>query len=476
MLEELPKEVIMLLTALTSAGYESYLVGGAVRDILLQIKPQDFDIATTALPEDICKVAHHAGWKCHKFGMNFGVLVISINGMGIEVATLRGEKYGQDAHRPECVWFTNNIEDDLARRDFTVNAMAIDAQERLIDLFGGQRDLKNKVLHTVGNPEARFGEDALRMFRACRFVAQLGFDLADDAYSAISRNLHRVNGLSVERITQELNKTLMAPFAGIGLDILVTTKLAATVCHGKEHGFAKLVQVLPELEHLVDLPQNMRYHRFDVWQHTLATVSGVPSNFILRWAALLHDVGKGLAGVRTINKEGQPADFGHEKVGAELAADILARLRVKPIMVKRIKWLIANHMRFGFHMLQRRKVSARWVRHEAQSGQFRSQAELAEGYSQLLELCLSDIRASRAKPDTIHTALQYGKLLQDIAKNMPVHTADLAISGDDLVDILGKGKQIGCFMRSALQRVQEETLVNEHQALKKAACKWALRH
>lgn len=477
MVGKLPSEVIDVLTVLINAGYQAYVVGGAVRDILLNVVPQDFDIATTALAKDVKQIVlEHPGWDCYEFGSKFGVIAIRLHNMTIEVATLRGETYGKDAHRPACVWFARSIEDDLARRDFTVNALAVDLQGNFIDLFGGQNDLRNKVLRTVGNPERRFCEDALRMFRAGRFVAQLGFTLTDPTYLAIEKSLDRVNGLSVERITQELNKTLLAPHAAEGLDLFVKTKLAATVCRGKDHGVEKSIPILPELEHLFHLPQNMRYHRFDVWQHTLAVVKGVPANLILRWAALLHDIGKGLPGVRLINKEGQPADYGHEKVGAELANQILVRLRLQPQLTKRIVWLIANHMRFGFHMLQPRTVSVRWVRREAQSGQFRSQAELAEAFSQLVQLCLSDVRASRADDADCQNAMQYGKVLDDIAQNMPVHTADLAISGSDLQNIFGVQKQIGVFLHAVLKRVQEETLTNEYQTLKKAAYKWILHH
>ena len=477
MVGKLPSEVIDVLTALISAGYQAYVVGGAVRDILLKIVPQDFDIATTAPAKDVKRIAlEHTGWDCYEFGSKFGVVAVRLHNMTIEVATLRGETYGKDAHRPERVWFASSIVDDLARRDFTVNALAVDLQGHFIDLFDGQNDLNNKVLRTVGNPEKRFCEDALRMFRAGRFVAQLGFTLTDHAYLAIEKSLDRVNGLSVERITQELNKTLLAPYAAQGLDLFVKTKLAATVCRGKDHGVEQLIPILPELEHLFKLPQNRRYHRFDAWQHTLAVVKGVPANLILRWAALLHDIGKGLPGVRVINKAGQPADYGHEKVGAELAHRILVRLRVQPQLTKRIVWLIASHMRFGFHMLQPRTVSVRWVRHEAQSGQFRSQAELAEAFSQLVQLCLSDVRASRADDDDCQKAVQYGKALEDIAKNMPVHTTDLAISGADLQNILGEEKRIGIFLHTILKRVQEETLTNEYQTLKKAAYKWILHH
>jgi tRNA nucleotidyltransferase/poly(A) polymerase len=171
-----PVYIEKVLAALETAGFEAYVVGGAVRDLLSGTEPEDFDVTTKARPEEVCAVARHAGWGLvDKLGQNLGVVVVLVDGHSVEVATFRGERYGADAHRPAAVWYCDSLEEDLSRRDFTVNAMAMDRNGKVYDFHGGRRDLALRVLRTVGNPRRRYAEDALRMYRACRFVAQLGF-------------------------------------------------------------------------------------------------------------------------------------------------------------------------------------------------------------------------------------------------------------------------------------------------------------
>lgn len=262
--EALPSNVIRIMNALLQSGFAAYIVGGAVRDLLLGKKPQDYDIATSANPENIVRIAHKQGWRVvDKLGHNFGVVMVVIDGQMTEVAAFRGERYGADSHRPEKVWYTQNIEDDLSRRDFTVNAMAMDMDGNIIDPFGGRDDLKRKVMRTVGEPYNRFEEDALRMFRVCRFAGQLGFIIDDSTFQAIQPNLSRVAGLSMERVRTELEKMLLAADCQLSLDALVHSGLAACSCRIKENGEYRSIAILPELTHLVGLPQNPAYHAYD---------------------------------------------------------------------------------------------------------------------------------------------------------------------------------------------------------------------
>ena len=275
-------------------GYPTYIVGGCVRDLLLGKTPHDWDITTKAKPQEVADIAIKSGWKViQNVGNSFGVMIVSLAGQSYEVATFRSECYGEDSHRPSQVAYSEKLEDDVSRRDFTVNAMAIDKDGTLYDFFNGKEDLKNKTLRTVGSAISRFNEDALRLFRACRFLAQLGFTADQSLIAGISSALCRVSGLSLERVRIEVNKILVAPYASHGLDLLVRSGLGNSSCRVKENGKYIKIPILPELSHLVELPQMKQFHKYDVWNHTLVAVDAAPRNLITRWATLLHDVGKG---------------------------------------------------------------------------------------------------------------------------------------------------------------------------------------
>ena len=231
LIQQIPGIIKMLLGELNATGRPAYVVGGAVRDLLLSREPDDFDVATAGRPEEVLSLAHRKGWKTvERLGRNFGVVLIVIDGQPIEVTTFRGESYGDDAHRPEKVWFTDDLDDDLSRRDFTMNAMAVGIDGILHDPFGGRCDLAAKFIRAVGDPQQRFREDALRMFRACRFAAELGFTIDPAILAAMLTNRERVSGLSLERVKDELSWLLVANYPEKGLDPLVTTGLAAGSC------------------------------------------------------------------------------------------------------------------------------------------------------------------------------------------------------------------------------------------------------
>ena len=330
MQNSLPAYVLKTLQILNAAGYEAYVVGGAVRDMLLGIEPGDFDITTNARPEQIASVLRAAGYTlAENLGENFGVVVAVTEGHALEIATFRNERYayGQDAHRPAEVWFCDTLQEDLSRRDFTVNAMAMDSFGKLYDFFCGQEDLKAKLLRAVGNPKQRFAEDALRMYRACRFVSQLDFTYVEgndtaadvlgeyDEEQTVEQNLRSAmikagkpvpadmktmgpdaqltgsldgNGfgqpgtkyylqkryvfdisqcrnLSLERVKTELDKMLLGKAAGKGLALFLSSGLANAQCRVRDKGTETFVDVLPELAHLPGLPQNIRFHCYNVW-------------------------------------------------------------------------------------------------------------------------------------------------------------------------------------------------------------------
>lgn len=241
------------------------------------------------------------------------------------------------------------------RRDFTVNAMAMDRSGRLYDAFDGLSDIAGKRLRTVGDAGERFSEDALRLFRACRFVAQLDFTADSSLVEGMESAFPRVSGLSLERVRQEVDRLLVSKHAARGMDLLVRSSLARCSCRIKEKGAYTEVPILPELSHLVGLPQQKEFHKYDAWYHTLAVLEAASPELLLRWAVLLHDVAKGMPGIRAIRK-GRLTDYGHDKKGAEMARDILTRWRRSPAFTEEVVWLVENHMRFHFLPIHRKRM------------------------------------------------------------------------------------------------------------------------
>lgn len=555
-----PDYVLKTLNILNAAGYEAYVVGGAVRDILLGAEPGDYDITTNARPEQIALTLRAAGYGlAEKLGENFGVVAAVTEGHALEIATFRNERYvyGQDAHRPAEVWFCDTLQDDLSRRDFTVNAMAMDRDGRLYDYFGGQKDLQAKLLRTVGDPKKRFAEDALRMYRACRFVAQLDFTYVEsndtaadvrgeyDPARSVEDNLRtamekagktvpedmkkmgpdaqltgdgsgtgfgqpgtkyylkkryffdisQCRNLSLERVKTELDKMLQGKAAGRGLALFLSAGLAGAQCRVRDKGIETFVDVLPELVHLPALPQNIRFHCYNVWEHILAAVDNGPGDIAIRWALLLHDVAKGLPGIRGATPDGYPNDHGHEKKSSEIAETVLTRLRYPREFVRRVGWLVAKHMRFAPMMIHKNNTLIHWIRSEASGGTFRTEKDMAEAFAQLTEVFLADMGATWAgvlKEPVLEEGRRLGEEAIRIARDeMPVHTSDLKIRGSEIQKLIEKfglsgnikknvqgGQQMisqspmlistGDAMKYLLNRVQSGNIPNERDALLQA--------
>ncbi|WP_334110059.1 CCA tRNA nucleotidyltransferase [Thermodesulfitimonas autotrophica] len=459
-----PPPVVKVLQTLEESGFQAFVVGGAVRDILLGRAPREYDVATDARPEELLRLAQRFRLKAYPKGAAFGVISFLVDGMEIEVATFRAEVYGADAHRPEKVDFLSRLEEDLARRDFTVNAMAFDRQGRLYDPFGGREDLSRGILRAVGDPDERFREDALRPFRACRFAAEYGFAVDAETRAAIIRARDRVAGLSVERIREELERILLSPHPARGFALLRETGLLATRCRARTAGKEETVPVLPELARLCGVPQNPRYHAYDVWEHTMRVVELIPPDTTLRWAALLHDIAKGMPGVRTLNKRGELADYRHEQVGSLMAKEILDRLRVSTACVRRVVWLIRRHMNFP----AAKEVSVvKWLRHLAP--EFKDRQELASAVAQLLTLREADLRGGKVRPEgRLAENERLRVLVADVLMRVPFYPADLALSGRVVARYLGEGPQVKRVLDDLLRRVQEGSLPNEAEALEKA--------
>ncbi|MFA6074881.1 MAG: CCA tRNA nucleotidyltransferase [Negativicutes bacterium] len=438
-----------IILALEVNGYRAVIVGGAVRDIVLGVEPKDIDIATDALPEDVIRIAENCGWKTIEIGAQFGVIKLIIDHVHYEVATFRDERYKDDSHRPEEVFFPVPIKEDLSRRDFTINAMAMDGAGKIADYFGGQVDLQNKVIRTVGSASARFDEDALRMFRAARFAAQLDFTVDSGTLAGIRLNHDRVSGLSVERVRDEIEKTLLGARPSKGLRIMAEYGLLEQFCRINEDGIEHTVPILPELTATLQIVQNLRFHKYDVFEHIVRTVDRTPKDIIVRWAALLHDIAKGSAGVRGINKLGEICDHGHAERGAEIAQAVLARLRVSHENMKTIVWLVKHHMHLPEPQFE---AALHWV--ERLSKSFRDIYELQYGLFQLFSLAHADGLASGF---IIEYDATLGKLeanVKKIVSEIPFYVQQLAVDGNVIAKFIGVGPQIGKFQQETLRRIQ----------------------
>lgn len=480
-----------ILQALNDAGFEAYLVGGAVRDLLLGKTPGDYDITTSALPEEVLNICHAQGWQTvDKLGHNFGCVIIVLGGEPTEVTTFRGERYDDsDMHRPAATWFCKTLREDLSRRDFTVNAMALDLQGRLYDYFGGQADLQKKILRTVGSAEKSYTEDALRMLRACRFVAQLGFTYVQEGCDALPPcgapntpyylphsfrfPVERCAGLSLERVRKEIEKLIMGNYAGQGLMLMLATGLLAASCRVRENGKDKAIPLLPEALHLVGLKQNPRFHLYDTWEHTLLAVDTSPRELAIRWALVLHDLGKGLPDIRKIKADGQPSDPGHEAESAKMAHAILTRFGYAPDFMHLVTWLVAQHMRFAPMLITGERTLLRWVRSEATNAGFRSQADLTHAYELLVEVFLADMGATHARENAqlMAEGRALGEQVVTLARTkMPVSAKDLALSGKALLALIPR-QEIKSILAYLLERVQSGNLVNEKNILLSAVNK-----
>ena len=321
---------ISLGDAFARAGFDLYEVGGSVRDRLLGSVVSDYDFATNAQPDDTRSVLQSlAEGSAFSVGDKFGTIGYRVNDFDAEITTYRGEQYVDDSRHPQ-VTFSATLAEDLARRDFTVNAMALPAAGGdLIDPFDGQSDLRNSLLRGVDDPEERFREDPLRMLRAARLASKLRFEIEPTTVAAMSAQADRVKILSAERLFDESTKLLMTEHVSAGMNVLLQTEV--------------LVRYLPEVADLAKITDPGPHHKLDVWTHTLNVVAGVQPRPEVRWAALLHDLGK--YSTQSLEPDGRMRFFGHEAVSAKLSDDIMVRLRASNRFRQTVTTLVANHMR-----------------------------------------------------------------------------------------------------------------------------------
>jgi len=435
-----PTDVMAVLRTLRGASRQAWLAGGAVRDILCGVAAQDFDVATDALPEQVVRLFP----RVIPTGMQHGTVTVLSGEHKVEVTTFRGEGRYLDGRRPSSVTFLADIEGDLARRDFTVNAIAWDPIAGVVrDPFSGVEDLRQRRLRAVGDPLARFSEDGLRPLRAVRFASTLRLALDRPAWLAIPQALDVFARVAMERVRDELIKLLVrgAP-PSRGLRLLLRSGL--------------LARIVPELLESVNFAQN-RHHRWDVWRHTLRCVDAAPPDLVVRLAALLHDVAKPRSAAPKEGAPGENTFYDHEKLGARLATDILQRLKFPRRETERVALLVAEH---NWHYLPEwndatvRRVLARIGPEELPALWKLRRADL-DARGRLVEEGLANQAAAEAR------------FQREIDRASALKVTDLAIGGEDVMRELRirPGRQVGEVLARLLERVLDDPDLNTREKL-----------
>ncbi|SHK24082.1 CCA tRNA nucleotidyltransferase [Paramaledivibacter caminithermalis] len=432
---QLPKGVKRILDKLLFNGYEGYIVGGCVRDSIMGKIPNDWDICTSAKPEVMMNIFRE--FKVIPTGLKHGTLTIVINNQHFEVTTYRIDKEYVDGRHPNKVEFTNSLKEDLNRRDFTINAMAYNNKEGLIDYYDGLSDIHNKTIRCVGNAFDRFNEDYLRMLRAVRFSAQLEYRLRIETFKAIKKLSKNIIHISKERIRDEVNKILLSQKPSKGIQLLEETRL--------------LEYIIPELQECVGFEQKKPHHDEDVFYHTMRVLDNTEKDLILRLAALLHDIAKPQC--FSIDRENTGHFYRHHMKGMELAEKILKRLKYDNNTIKTVKQLIKEHM-LKYEITTPRAIK-RLINRVGK-----------ENIDRLFKLQIADIKGSKApyKFDNINKAkLVCDKILNE---KQPLTLKDLDIDGNDLKALgVSQGKDIGRILNKLLDRVLDNPELNKKEIL-----------
>lgn len=432
--KKIPKPVFEIFEKFSKENKEIYLVGGGVRDLLLNRIVHDCDFTTNATPEEIQKLLPESFYD-----NIFGTVGTMVGDEKYEITTYRGEQGYSDNRRPDSVWWGKSLEEDLKRRDFTINAMAIGtttANLELIDLFYGQKDLENKIIRAVGNPNERFGEDALRMMRAVRFSAQLGFAIEPQTFKAIQDNSQLVNKISKERIKEELFRILSSDHPSEGIIFLYNAGL--------------LQYILPELIKGYGVAQ-AKHHIYDVWTHSLESLKKCASKDpLVRLATLLHDVGKPVV----VKGEGENRTFyNHEVGGARIAKEIAKRLKFSKKEEEKLFTLVRWHQ---FTVDERQTDSAirRFIKNVGK-----------ENLNDMLDLRVGDRLGGGAR-ETSWRLEKFKKRLEEV-QIQPFSITDLKINGRDVMEILNipPGPKVGEILNQIFEEVVEKKIENEKKTL-----------
>ena len=427
---ELPRKVVLIIKNLQRHGYDAYAVGGCVRDSILNRKPEDWDITTSAKPEQVKRIFR----RTVDTGIEHGTVTVLIGTDGFEVTTYRVDGLYEDGRHPKEVTFTSRLEEDLKRRDFTINAMAYNDDERLVDAFGGMRDLNYHLIRCVGDPKERFSEDALRILRAVRFSAQLAFPIEPETAEAIKSLAPNLEKISAERIQAELVKLLVSDHP----------ERIQDAC---ELGITKVV--LPEWDDMVGVKQNTPHHKYDVAAHTVHALQNVKNDKVLRLTMLFHDMGKPV--MKTTDENGRDHFKGHAIASEQIAKTVMKRLKFDNDTIRKVTKLVAYHD----YRMEPTGANVRRAMHEIG----------VELFPYYLAVRLADTKAqsSYERRGKLENIIQIRELYRNALRNKECVTLkDLAVTGTDLINLgIAPGKELGTLLNELLDMVIEDPAWNQ---------------
>lgn len=430
---KLPKEAQLIIEKLNQAGFSAYIVGGCVRDSLLGLKPLDWDICTSALPEETKRVfsSHHI----IETGILHGTITVRINHKSFEITTFRTDGEYEDYRHPKAVEFVSDITEDLSRRDFTVNAMAYHPTMGLVDMFSGQEDLSRKIIRCVGEPTTRFQEDALRIMRGLRFAGVYGFSIEEKTKEAMFSCRELLTKIAAERISVELKKLLVSEFTEKILleyrDIIAT--------------------VVPEIAPMFDLEQKNPYHQYDVWKHTIYSVGYAEKNLIVRLAVLFHDIGK--PQTFSVDKKGICHFYSHAALGETICETVLRRLKFDVKTINSVKELVKYH---DAQIEPTEKAVKRWLQKIGE-----------EQFERLLYVKEADAKTTFFSDEKLQVISEIRRVFQTVfEQNACFSLKDLNLSGTDLIALgLPEGKIIGETLSRLLELVMDNKIENTKESL-----------
>ena len=430
---QLPGYIKRIISEYEKNGFEAYVVGGCVRDYLLGKTPYDYDITTSALPEETKRIFSNS--KLIETGIKHGTLTLISEGNPIEITTFRVDGAYSDSRHPVSVEFTRNLREDLARRDFTVNAMAYSDRTGLVDIFGGQDDLKSKLIRCVGNAEKRFDEDALRIMRGLRFGASCGFEIEETTALAMKEKKELLKNISGERIAVELNKLIVSD------------------CKNILREFAEVFAVvIPEISACVGFEQHSKYHDKTVWEHIVSSVGAVEKTLTLRLSMLFHDLGKPDC---YTNENGTGHFKGHGAVSKTIARQTLRRLHYDNETSERVIFLVERH---DMLLSEDRRLIRRWLSRFGENA-----------FSELIKVHIADDSAKAPEyRDRIGLYKRVERIVQEIIEQGDcLSLKTLQINGNDLSSLGYKGREIGEALRMLLDAVIAEKCPNNRENLLK---------
>lgn len=423
----------IVINALADAGFSAYVVGGCVRDYFLGNQTSDTDITTSAKPYEVEKILAYKNIKVVETGLKHGTVTAVIDKTPLEITTFRADGEYRDSRHPQSVEFVEDVEQDLKRRDFTVNAMAYNDERGLVDLFGGREDIENRIIRTVGEPDARFKEDALRIMRALRFSSVLGFEIEEKTKKSIFDNMYLLENISAERIFSELSKLLCGKNV---LNVLNEFRQVMGV-------------IIPQLIPSFNCAQNTPWHTYTVYEHIIHSVDFAPCDPVIRLTMLLHDIGK--PSVKRTDENGRDHFKTHADAGEKIAAEVLSKLKVSNNIYNKVTTLIKYHQSVE-------NVNDVKIKHWFN--------KIGEEYTlSLFDVRIADLKAHNLGKKEVLFEIERLMSLEEEAKMIikrrePYKISELAVNGHDLISLGFSGREIGDKLSEILTLVMDGRLKN----------------